>query len=368
MSWMNTKEAISKTPQLLFAGNFFYDFDTVPLRASNLTWQKRINLVKCGFDSALKKTRLWSMPPTIQIEPTNLCNLACPLCPSNLAESGRKKGMMSMETFHAILDELGDFLVSAILYNAGEPFINKNLPKMIAACTARNILTLISTNGQYLQTLEEALEVVDAGLTALIIAMDGSTQEIYQIYRKGGDIEKVKRCTALIEEAKIIRKSSFPYTNLRAVVMQQNQDDLPNIAKLARELGVNMVSYKTVGSALFDDYVKYETTRKEFNRYESVDGKRQKKDLIKCPYPFRQPTIFWDGTVVGCQRDYEEEEVFGKIGEQPFTQIWNGLKAREVRRMIRFGPKRPVFCARCRCQDRIRENVLSSVELRPVSD
>jgi radical SAM protein with 4Fe4S-binding SPASM domain len=353
---------------LLFAGNFFYDFDAVPLHANNLTWRKRINLVKCGFDTALKKTRLWSMPPTIQIEPTNLCNLSCPLCSANSAEPGRKKGMMSMETFHAILDEMGDFLLTAILYNSGEPFMNKNLPKMIAACTARNILTLTSTNGQYLQTLEEALEVVDAGLTAMIIAMDGSTQEIYQIYRKGGDIEKVKRCAALIEEAKELRKSSFPYTNLRAVVMQQNQDDLPNIAQLARELGVNMVSYKTVGSALFDDYVTYETTRKEFNRYEYVDGKRQETALIKCPYPFRQPSIVWDGTVVGCQRDYDKRETFGKIGEQPFAQIWNGLKARELRRMINFGSKRPAFCARCRTQNRIRENILSSLELRPVSD
>jgi MoaA/NifB/PqqE/SkfB family radical SAM enzyme len=368
MSWMNTREAIRKTPHVLLSGNFFYDFDTVPLHANNLTWRKRINLVKCGFDTALKKTQVWSMPPIIQIEPTNLCNLSCPLCSVNSADPGRKKGMMSMETFNAILDELGDFLLTAILYNSGEPFINKNLPKMIAACTARNILTLTSTNGQYLQTLEEALEVVDAGLTAMIIAMDGSTQEIYQIYRKGGDIEKVKRCTALIEEAKIIRKSSFPYTNLRAVVMQQNQDDLPNIAKLANELGVNMVSYKTAGSTLFEDYVKYETTRKEFNRYEYVDGKRQEKDLIKCPYPFRQPSIFWDGTVAGCQRDYEKMEAFGKIGEQPFAQIWNGLKARELRRMIRFGTKRPTFCARCRSQNRIRENILSSVELRPVSD
>jgi len=368
MSWMNTREAIRKFRPLLFAGNFFYDFDTVPLRANNLTWRKRINLVQCGLDTALKKTRLWSMPPTIQIEPTNLCNLSCPLCSANSAEPGRRKGMMSMETFNAILEELGDFLLTAILYNSGEPFINKDLPKMIAACTARNILTLTSTNGQYLQTLEEALEVVDAGLTAIIIAMDGSTQEIYQIYRRGGDIEKVKRCTALIEEAKAIRNSSFPYTNLRAVVMQQNQDDLPNIAHLGRELGVNMVSYKTAGSALFDDYAPYETTRQEFNRYEYVDGKRQKKALIKCPYPFRQPSIFWDGTVAGCQRDYEKMEAFGRIGEQPFAQIWNGEKARELRRIISFEPKRPAFCARCRSQNRIRENILSSVELRPVSD
>jgi len=367
MGWMSHREAMGKVLPLLLQGKFTYEYDRMPLSARNLSWRKRANLLKCGLDMVLKKESLWSVQPTIQIEPSSLCNLACPLCTASTAAPGRKNGSMSMKTFHTILDEIGDVLVSAILYNSGEPFINKNLPEMIAACTAHGIITLTSTNGQFVQTLDEALEIVDAGLTALIIAMDGSTQEIYEVYRKGGDLEKVKRCITLIEKAKAIRNAPYPYTNVRTVVMKHNQDDLPNIERIARELGANMVSSKTCGFSEIEESKDYEATREGWTRYEYMNGQRQTGIPIRCPFPFRQPTIFWDGTVVGCQRDFEKEEAFGRIGEQPFSQIWNGAKARRLRKMIRHGPVRPAFCARCRKQDSVRDNILFATELRPES-
>lgn len=365
MGWMNTREAMGKLLPMLLKGQFFYDFDTVPLQAHRLSWRKRFNLLLCGLDMVGKRVRLLGMPPTIQIEPSNLCNLACPLCSANSAE-GRAKGNMSLEMFNAILDEIGSYLVSVVLYNSGEPFINKNMPQMIAACTARDILTLTSTNGHFIQTLDEALAIVDAGLSAIIIALDGSTQEIYQVYRRCGDIEKVKRCAALLEQAKAMRNSAYPYTNLRTVVMKQNQDDLANIEKIARELGVNMVSFKTLGSATFEDYKQYECDSDQVRRYRYQDGQRRRTKPIRCPYPFRQPSIFWNGALLGCQRDYEQNEAFGKLGEQPFVQMWNGSKAIELRSKILFGSERPPFCARCRSQNRVRDNILASIELRPL--
>ena len=94
-----------------------------------------------------------------------------------------------MKTFRAIVDELGDTLITAVLYGWGEPFLHKDLPEMIKACTRRNILTATSTNGNSIQTIEAALNIVDSGLTGLIIAVDGSNQEIYGNYRKSGDFE-----------------------------------------------------------------------------------------------------------------------------------------------------------------------------------
>ncbi len=144
---------------------------------------------------------------------------------------------MSRDTFDGILDELGDTLFLAYLYGWGEPFVNKNMKYMIKSCTDRGIHTLTSTNGHFLQTVEEAMEIVDAGLTVLIIAFDGSTQKIYESYRIGGSVEKVKRCAHNIEEAKKRLKSKTPYTNIRVVVTKKNQEDLENNERIAREVG-----------------------------------------------------------------------------------------------------------------------------------
>jgi len=252
---------------------------------------------------------------------------------------------MSMDTFRRILDELGEVLVTVVLYCWGEPFLNKDLPRMIEACTERGILTVTSTNGHCLQSLDEVLEVVDAGLSGLVVAIDGSSQDIYETYRKTGSVEKVKRCARLIEEAKALRGSALPYTDLRVVVTRQNEGDTENIERLARQFGFNMFSYKTLGclthSSEFDDYAASGVLAQRHG------GGKGGGQLVQCNFPFRQPTIFWDGTVVGCEFDYNLEMPLGKVGERPFMEIWNSEPAVALRRSIRKGPKRADFCGLC---------------------
>jgi len=364
---MKNSAALLKSPEILIRSRFSFTYDGIPLIADRLSSQQKTNLVKLGLSSLMRSNRIIGLPAVIQIAPTDICNLKCPLCPASEESKNRKHGFMSFETFQKILEELGDVLIATYLYSWGEPFLNKDIFRMIEACTARNILTLIPTNGQCLQTLDEALTVVDSKLTAIIIAIDGSTQEIYQAYRKGGEVEKVKRCAALIEKAKSKRGSQFPYTCMRTVVTRDNQEDLPNIEYLAGELGMNMFSTKTVGCKTYDEAFKdYEPTEEDLRRFEYDGETRSNKPPIQCTFPFRQPTIKWDGTVLGCEFDYNLESPWGKIGEQKFSEIWNTPQAQELRRSIRKGIK-GTFCDRhCPFQDRVQDSCyISCKELRP---
>ncbi len=72
-------------------------------------------------------------------------------------------------------------MIAVFLYSWGEPFLNKDLVKMVELSSERNIFTLTNTNGQSLQTLDEALKFVDSGLKAITIAIDGSTQDIVRV-------------------------------------------------------------------------------------------------------------------------------------------------------------------------------------------
>lgn len=295
-----------------------------------------------------------------------MCNLKCPLCPTGSGSSNRQKGFMTLDTFQHMLDELEKTLIAVYLYSYGEPFMNRNLPQMIEACTKRNILTLTTTNGHFIERSEDALEVVDAGLTTLIFAIDGSSQKIYEEYRKNGDLEKVKRSVTLIEEAKMQRGSHHPYTVVRSVVMRHNVDDLLNLENLARGLGVDMFTAKTVGcqpgSELYKDY---EPVEKNMRRFRYDGDSKNRRSSVLCSFPFRQPTVFWDGTVVGTEHDYELELPLGKIGEQPFSKMWNGPNAIRLRRSIRQGRNMPQFCDACPHRDRIRSGVeIINKELR----
>jgi len=365
MAWMNRLQALGKLPSLLVGRRFSYEFDGVCLVLERIPFKKTTNLLKCGLDTIIPFDRHLGLPPSIQIEPTNICNLECPLCPAGSKYGKREKGFMSLQMFRTILEEMGDILISVILYGWGEPFLNRELPDMVAECTARNILTITSTNGNCEVTIEDALRIVDAGLSVLVIALDGSNQEIYQRYRRGGDVEKVKNFASLIQEAKTRRGSEYPYTNLRAVVTRENEEDLPTIEKIAHTLGMNMFSVKSLGNLTVNaPFNTFEPLRTNMRRYGNEGKTRRRKPLFKCPYPFRQPTIFWDGTMVGCEFDYALENPWGTVGEQCLAEVWNCLHARKLRKGIRKGENRASFCKICPYQDRDQNSsVLSYVEM-----
>lgn len=364
---MTPWQAISRVPGLLFSGRVGYDFDGIPIKTSRLSWKKRLNLLKTGWDAMVGSERAHALPPIIQVEPASVCNLSCPLCPTGSDTLERPKGLMEVETFERIIEEIGDTLIAINLFCFGEPFLNKNFPEMIRLCSSRDIFTLTSTNGHFLQTREEASEIVEAGLGTLIIAVDGSTQEVYETYRKKGDLEKVKRCIAMVEDAKARLGSSSPYTVLRTVVTNDNIWDIPALERLARDLNVNMFSTKSVGCMTHEESFKeFEPSEQEFRRFEYSGASRVGGEQILCIFPFRQPIIFWDGTVVGCEYDHNMEMAFGRIGREDFRTIWNSRPALALRHGILKGSEKPRFCMMCPYQDRVIEGcILWCKELRP---
>lgn len=362
MAWMRTGESLAKLPELLLRGMLSFRFDRVPLGPVRLTPARRDNLLKTGVDMAFRRDRMLALPAILQIEPTNACGLKCPLCPTGAGALKRPRGFMSSATFRRILDELGDTMLLAVLYGWGESFLHPEMPAMIAECTKRGILTFTSTNGQCLQTREEAESVVRAGLTALVIAVDGSTQAIYDAYRKAGSLEKVKNCISLVEEAKGRLGSALPYTNLRAVLTRDNEADVEELQGLARRLGVDMVSFKTLGCLVGSPAYRTRETTDGATRRPGAGPSRRLR--VRCPYPFRQPAVFWDGTVVGCEHDYDAELPWGRIGDAPFRDLWNGAAARATRRAVRRGGA--AFCRNCPYGNLPRGGtVIQAEELRP---
>jgi len=342
MAWMNIKEALYKIPDLLFNNRFYYISEGIPITVTGMSQKKKINLIKCGLQKLLSSPFAFNFPPVIHVEPTNMCNLKCRLCPTGDNLITREKGYMRKETFYRILDELGDYLITVILYGWGEPLLHKDFPEFVRACTERNIFTTTSTNGQFIQSIDEALSLVDSGLTGINIAIDGSSEEIYKkTFRSAGEFEKIKRCASLIAEAKRIRNKKNPCTNLRIVVTHQNSDDIQNVEKLARELEADIFTCKKlINQSCSENFITYLPDS-------GINKPLNKKPLFKCIFPFREPKIFWDGTVVGCDIDYNVELPFGKIGEKKFKDIWNSPNALKLRKAVLTKKSYPDFCRRC---------------------
>jgi MoaA/NifB/PqqE/SkfB family radical SAM enzyme len=137
------------------------------------------------------------LPMTISIEPTTACNLRCPECPSGLRAFSRPTGNLKTDFFKSVIDEMYKDLVYLIFYFQGEPYINPAFLDMVKYASQKKIYTITSTNGHFLND-ENARKTIESGLDRLIISVDGTTQQVYEQYRKEGNLETVLQKKAAI--------------------------------------------------------------------------------------------------------------------------------------------------------------------------
>ena len=77
----------------------------------------RINRVLIKLSYRLGISKLTSMPKMLNLDPTNHCDLKCPLCPTGLKDKTVERGSMKLEQFKPVIDRLGKYLQSINLYS-----------------------------------------------------------------------------------------------------------------------------------------------------------------------------------------------------------------------------------------------------------
>jgi radical SAM protein with 4Fe4S-binding SPASM domain len=266
------------------------------------------------------------LPASISIEPTTSCNLRCPECPSGLRSFTRPTGMMDLELYKSLLDQLHKELLYSILYFQGEPYLHKGFFDMVYYASQKNIYTATSTNAHYLDD-ERARATVESGLDRLIISIDGTSQDTYESYRVGGDLEKVIEGTKNIIKWKKELRSKTPHVIFQFLVVRHNEHQIPDIKKLAKELQVDELRLKTAqiydyeqGSTLIPQNEKYSRYKK--NSKGTYDIKRGGDK--NCWKMWHSCVITWDGRVVPCCFDKDAHHVMGSLQKNSFKEVWNG--------------------------------------------
>jgi len=297
----------------------------------------------------LRRPIVWGQPFMLMIEPTNFCNLKCPLCPSGNGEMTRRRGNMELDDFKQLIDEVGDNLVLLMMWNQGEPFINKCFVEMVRYAHSKNIPTLTSTNGHYIRDLGQAKSVVESGLDEIIVSLDGVDQETYAKYRVGGQIEKVLSGARLLSQAKRELQSKSPVINLQFIVFSHNEKDLAEAERIAEDVGADKFLVKTAQVYSAEDAEQFLPAEGEFRRYREEDDGNG--DLVVKGQPARgckvlwySSMVNWNGAVAPCcfdkNIDFELGRTFASdpaAGSQPtraFKDIWQGQAYMDFRERV----------------------------------
>jgi radical SAM protein with 4Fe4S-binding SPASM domain len=332
---------------------YFNFADSINL-LSKLTVRRIRNGAKVWLSYQLSKITgnpmQWGYPVSISFEPTTSCNLRCPECPSGLREFTRPTGMLKKDFFHQTIDDICKDLLYLIFYFQGEPFLNPDFLEMVRYAHDRGIYTATSTNAHYL-TDEKARQTVESGLDRLIISIDGTTQEVYQQYRRGGKLDKVLEGAKNIVKWKRQLKSKTPFVFFQFLVVRPNEHQIEEIKKLGKEIGVDQVRFKTAQVYDFEnDPNGLIPSIAKYSRYQKDrDGKLKVKSGLNnhCWKLWHSNVITWDGLVVPCCFDKDATHRLGNLKTQSFREIWNNDNYRQFRRELMLSRKNIDICANC---------------------
>jgi len=296
------------------------------------------------------QTNFICLPNFISVEASNFCNLQCPECPTGKKQlSSSDCSTIDIIMYKTLIDELKGTLMHVILYFQGEPFLHTQLNELIQYAHEARIYTSTSTNAQFL-TNERAKKIVYSGLDKLIVSIDGSTQEVYEMYRIGGNlykaIEGIKRIVAWKKEL----KSATPLVEIQFLVLKTNEHQMKEMKQLVKNLGADRLTFKTAQLSNFENGNNLLPVQKLYARYKKgKDGKFHIKggQPNRCWRLWSGAVVNVQGEVLPCCFDKASEFSFGNIQDSSFTSCWHSEKASDFRGNILQNRKQFDMCRNC---------------------
>ncbi|MCX6820762.1 MAG: radical SAM protein [Candidatus Aenigmarchaeota archaeon] len=244
----------------------------------------------------------------ITIEPYNLCNLRCVMCP--YSKMTRPKEMMDMGLFKKIVAEaagLGFTTVTLQMYS--EPLLDPHLIERIKLVKTMGMKVGFFTNATLLdEKMADAL--LDSGLDWIKFSVDAGSKEDYDKIRIGGDWERVKKNIISFYEKRKSRGMAAPKITVFMIKQPSNER--------------NISAHKTFWSEWSDDV-----------NISVVDNRAEgeKPDMRGTAYPCfepNHPTVLSNGKLVLCCLDYDGKMILGDLKKHTLEEV---MKSDEYKRV-----------------------------------
>lgn len=299
-------------------------------------------------------------PLYVQFYITARCNLACEQC--NIIYSDAKHQEMDIDQINKVAENLKKIGVNIVLLIGGEPFIRKDIDKIVKAFTSRNIHVRMQTNG--IATEKQLQSCVNYGGKDISISLDTLEPSLQDEINGGFKKSWTRAINTISNVSNIFPENSTAFFN--SVIMPKNLNQIVKVIKFATKIGwgVSLVpvhvstpdhtmGYRTLdydNNVTFDKsneneikelIIKLKEIKKDYNLYDSdeylddvekfllnkpVDWRKKNNDI--CDSPNLYFAISPSGTLKTCC-DYEATKNIFVYGDD-FPDLYHSGKIQEI--------------------------------------
>lgn len=262
-------------------------------------------------------------PPVVGLESNGRCNLSCPSCITGLRlPAGSRLKRAALSQIRSIVDRFHRRSFQLALHRQGEALLNPDFYAGCAYAVDKGLWTVVHSNLSFgIPDLGDKL--VDARLCNLVVSCDGSSQEIYSMYRRGGDVDQVFRNIEVVAARKAARRRQFPWITAKFIVFDHNWHEIESFRDRALGAGADDAlfvsgfrnSIYATGRAATDEEFELRTLR--WGPRELPEKCLEIWDLIQ---------IDWDGGVLPCCYAFQDSHLFVSpedAGRSSVLAQWN---------------------------------------------
>lgn len=292
-------------------------------------------------------------PVYMEISPAGVCNHRCAFCALDYV--GYHAGFLDADVLETRLTEMGQLGVRSVLYaGEGEPLLHRRMTEIVRHTKAAGLDVALTTNAVLL-TPEVADEMLPS-VTWTKVSIGGGTAETYSRVQgaKLQDFDIVIGNMAYAAEARAVGKHDCTL-GMQILLLPENAGEIAELARLAKEIGMDYLVVKPYSQHLFSLTHEYENIRYGDylpleNELRAFDGDgfevifraktMQKWDNARRSYERCCALPFWSyistaGGVWGCSAYLGDERfLYGNINESTFREVWEGERRAENLRTV----------------------------------
>ncbi|RMD51566.1 MAG: radical SAM protein [Ignavibacteria bacterium] len=277
-------------------------------------------------------------PELISLETASVCNLRCIHCPpqsKELRDQGRPLGLMDINLFMKLMDEIDKHGRRRIaLHKDGEPLLHPQVTEMIKR-TKKNVdhIVYLTTNAHKL-TDEIADLIIEKKIDVVNFSIGAATEEFYRKVR-GKNFNKVMNNihNYLDKVEKSEWKPRILVQIIRLPEFPEMEEEIKRFKKYWKNYPVEVQVWDKLTWGVYD-------------------YKERNKNRYPCYSLWESFTVNSDGLVSACCIDWQQKLITGDTNKQSIEEIWKGGVLRNMRKLHVEGRENELpICGSCNYWD-----------------
>jgi len=327
-------------------------FDELP-GAAHYTERQRWQSFRERYHAAQQCDAPSAFPLQVDFELNSTCQLRCAFCVHGQQRVPKK--LLPIEVFKRAIDECEQWeLCSTKLNYINEPLLRRDLPEFVRYARQHGVLNVyFATNGLLLQG-DIVRELIEAGLSKVMVSIDAATAETYARMRRSTDFDRVERNIHALLELRNKLGITYPMVRVNFLRTRENQHEEEAFIRRWSGVADALGFQQQVQMPGIDD---------------DLLPARQTAERFRCSFPSKLLVVDADADILPCCTFSGRAMPLANLQTSSLREAWQSSQRRELQELHQLGRGSEVpVCAHCIGGSSGQETVRISKTEKPAAE